>query len=259
MPNITEYRSPPLDLNPAERGVSAWDAAARRIGAFYGEVAGTQRAQGSLAAQALKQKLWPFDILALYEAQARGAAGGGGGGGVRVRGAHNTFGGPTENFAGFGESRNTGAPAGVSDFAQVLAGAGALARGLADGGYQAARMRRSGGGGGDGGSSTEGDGADYTLLGGGVYSPGFYREVARRDAQDRDLVNQEMDRYRNEANDVANYWRQWNGDTGTVQQYPGSAEGPVVSSGGAQPSEAATSPSGDYSGSRDAGSGWWPF
>ncbi len=175
MPNITEFNPPNLDLNPSERGVSAWDSTARRINAFYGDVAGYQRQQGALAAQAAKLKLWPFDILALYAANAKGATGVG----VRVRGARATFGGPTENFAGFGESRNTGAPASFNDFSQISAGAAGLGRGLADGGYQAARMPRGGGG---GGGVAEPSGPDYTLLHGEFVTLAQERKLAAEDA-----------------------------------------------------------------------------
>jgi hypothetical protein len=198
MPNIASYTSPAFDLNPAERGTSSWDATARRINAFYGDIAGFQRQQGSLAAQAEKQKLWPFDILAMYEkkaafeaAQAAKTNQGG-----RVRFAYGGRVAP-DPFAR-DESLRSGWTPGYNDFAQVSAGAGALGRGVSDGGYQAARMPRGGGG---GGGIPEGGGPDYTLLEGEFVTAAQEKKFRAQDAEDA---------YKRQ-NDLRSYWQQYYG------------------------------------------------
>jgi hypothetical protein len=143
MARITEYITPNFDLNPSDRGSGSWSSTARRLNAYYGEVAQSQRAQGTLAAQAEKLKLWPFDILNLYNAQARGSAAAGGGGlSAARRSSGEGFGGPTQSFADFGEAATSYGP-GFQGVGQVSRGAAALGGLLSDGGYTAGSMAGS--------------------------------------------------------------------------------------------------------------------
>jgi len=223
MPNIVEYTAPNADINPSERGAAAWGHAGSRIGTLANEEASFQRQAGSLAAAAAKQRMWPFDILKLYQIQAaQEAKEAAGGGGDNVKIANR--GRASDPFAA---GRTTGAiPQGIE---QLSAGVGALGRGLADGGYQAARMPQ--GGGGSGGGIEEPSGPDYTLLGGELVS---MRGERQAEAERRAGIDKEMGRYWREQTDLRDYWTRYNGlDPATGGPY-GDPSGftPSTSTGG---------------------------
>jgi hypothetical protein len=88
MPNIKEYIAPKETLTQPAEGEQAWTMAGRRIGPLYNEAATFEKEAGKLQAEGLKEGLWPYNILKLYEEQNKAAAGGGargGGGGGRAR------------------------------------------------------------------------------------------------------------------------------------------------------------------------------
>lgn len=142
MPTIPEYVAPAFDLNPTQTGASSWEQVGRRLAPLYNDAAQAQARKGALAAEAEKQKLWPYDIARLYQIRAAAAAKAAEKGAVniRVRGAGDTFGGRTENFADFGESQTTGAVPSYQAVGQVSRGAAALGQLLSDGGYSAGDM-----------------------------------------------------------------------------------------------------------------------
>lgn len=67
MPNIPTYRAPDVRLNAADRGYQAFETAGRRVGPLLNQAASDEREQGALIARGIRNRIWPFDILALYE------------------------------------------------------------------------------------------------------------------------------------------------------------------------------------------------
>lgn len=132
MPRITPYVAPVGNVSESTRGDAAWEQAGRRLGPLYNEAAQFQRQEGALAAQGIKQKIWPYDIARLLETQ--GHSGGGGGGRLR--------GGSSSTLADRGTSTGRiGLPDNGGAVNQIMHGAGALGRALGDGGYQLATAK----------------------------------------------------------------------------------------------------------------------
>ena len=137
MPNINEYTAPNFDLNPSTLAASAWDAAARRQEALYGDAASFQNALARLSTEAAKARLWPFDILKLYQLKAaKIAADAPKGTAFNVRSRS----GATGSAEDFAVPRQYPGDAWSPGFNQVSEGAGTIGRALADGGQRLSRM-----------------------------------------------------------------------------------------------------------------------
>lgn len=67
MPRITEYTAPQKQLNPSDRAQQAWETAGRRVGPLYNQAAQDIKQAGVVQGQMERDKIWPFDIAALYE------------------------------------------------------------------------------------------------------------------------------------------------------------------------------------------------
>lgn len=86
--NIETYNAPDRTIRPASEGFAAFENAARRIPTAYREAATAYEEVGRLQAQSIEARKWPFDILALENANRtsirfgsdRSPRGGGGGG-----------------------------------------------------------------------------------------------------------------------------------------------------------------------------------
>lgn len=90
MPRIIEFEAPDRRLTPDERGNEAFTRAGRYTGQYIRQTAEDVKQGGILQGQEIRQRGWPFDILAIEEAQAKQKQGGsvqvrsgGGGGGIR--------------------------------------------------------------------------------------------------------------------------------------------------------------------------------
>lgn len=71
MAKIPVYVEPDREIHPEEKGFSAFETAGRRVGPAYNEAASLVRDQGRLTATIYKERMWPFDILDLYQQQAK--------------------------------------------------------------------------------------------------------------------------------------------------------------------------------------------
>lgn len=202
MPSIPEYTAPNFDLNPSAVGASAWEQAGRRLGPLYNEAATFQQRQGAIAAQAEKQKMWPFDIQALYARRAVEDAAS-----AKAQVDRNTVnirvanGGRTRDP--FAESRalNDGWTPGYNDLGQVSRGAAALGQAVADGGYGVAKGKP----GAPGAPAGGGGGEDYTLLNGQFVSASDARKI---DATDRAAAS---DYYKKYGEGIGDYYSRYYG------------------------------------------------
>lgn len=85
MPRIVDYTATG-DIRPQDRGVDAFVRAGRYQGQYYRQIAHDTAEQGVLQSDEIRQRDWPFDILALEQRASeppsvRRSSGGGGGGG----------------------------------------------------------------------------------------------------------------------------------------------------------------------------------
>ena len=131
MPKITQYVAPTKAGVESTRGVSAFEQAGRRLGPLYNEAATFEKEEGKnaieegkYAAEAIKEKAWPFDIGELYDKKPTG--------GFNLK---TTGGGDDWNAL-----RNGGRTPVYGDDAQaatqqISRGAAALGTSLSDGGY----------------------------------------------------------------------------------------------------------------------------
>lgn len=215
MPKFPEFLAPPETLTPSSAGANAWETAGRRLGPLYNAAASNEREAGQANARAFKQKLWPFDILELYERQAaREAAaaapsggGGGGGGGIRVRGGVGGFPSAGTHYGpGFYDTDGTN---------QIARGAGALGNMVSDGGYGSASRRGGGGGGGTAAGGSGDYGEPYTIEKGEFVTMSDARKGMSKYNADRDeWVKTETDK----LVDTQNYWDRYSG--GVSNQVP---------------------------------------
>lgn len=209
MPTIPEYYAPNTDLNPSATGVSAWEQAGRRIGPLYNEAATFKQREGALAAQAERQKMWPFDILQLYARRdAEDAAG------RQAQKDRNTVnirvangGRASSLFA----ADNPGAR--YNDLGQVSRGAAAIGQAVSDGGYGAAKGKP----GGAPPSSGGGFGDEYTLLNGQFVSAADARRIEAQDRADAAKY------YGDYGSKLSDYYQQYygykpNGQTPTAEE-----------------------------------------
>lgn len=108
MPRIVEYTAADRRLTIPGEGVAAFETAARRIGPAYEQAARSTEDQGRLTAQEYKERLWPWDILELYNAQNK-AASSRNSGGFRTAGGNSD---PFGQFATHGQTSRAGAAIG---------------------------------------------------------------------------------------------------------------------------------------------------
>lgn len=205
MATIPEYFSRENTINPSATGASAWEQAGRRIGPLYNEAASFRERQGRLAASAERQKLWPFDILRLYQIQATAAAqraAAADRSGFRVQSGR----GATGNASDFGPQATGEVLGRFDDLGQVARGAAALASAVSDGGYGVAGSSRGGGGGrGAGAAPSDGTGGEYTLYQGQFVSSEYGRRI---DAESRAKADERMNNY---GRDLSDYYQEYYG------------------------------------------------
>jgi hypothetical protein len=205
MPSIPEYTARETTFAPSPVGASAWEQAGRRIGPLYNEAATFREQQGRLAAEAQKQKMWPFDILRLYQIQATAqakAAANAPRTGFKVldkpgaTGSANDFDQP--------EALNSGWTPGYNDLGQVSRGAAALGNAVSDGGYGVAGPSRAKGGGVPPAADPAG-GSDYTLYQGQFVSSAYGQKL---DAEARANDAKELNKY---GTNLSDYYSQYYG------------------------------------------------
>lgn len=203
MPAIPEYFAPNSDLNPSAVGASAWEQAGRRIGPLFNEAATFKQREGALAAQAEKEKMWPFDIQALYSRRAVEDAAAN-----KAQADHNTVnlrvanGGRTRDPFAESHALNDGWTPGYNDLGQVSRGAAALGQAVSDGGYGVAKGKPAAPGAPAGGG---GFGEDYTLLNGQFVSASDARKI---DAQERAKAD---DWYKSYGENLGDYYSRYYG------------------------------------------------
>jgi hypothetical protein len=206
MPSIPEYFAREDKLNPSSTGSSAFEQSGRRLGPLFNEAAQFKVREGNLAAQAYKQKMWPFDILRLYQIQASEAAKDSGGTSFRVANRP----GATGNASDFDVPRylTDGWTPGYDGVDQVSRGASALGNALRDGGYSVAQPQGRPKQPAPDGPSGGGGGGDYSLFQGEFVSGADQRKLDQQYRADRDTS------VRNTTNDLVNvkdYWSQYYG------------------------------------------------
>ena len=214
--NIPEYFAPNSDINPSSTGASSWEQTGRRLAPLYNEAAQFQTREGKLAAEAEKQKMWPFDILRLYQIRATQAAKNAPGqGGFQVKGG----GGNASDLSAPIEHPGDGWSPGFNDLGQVSRGAAALGNAMSDGGYSAAGTPRARSGAPAPDNSSLPAGPEYTLYQGQFITMGDQRKI---DAQARGDQATYMNDYGSKLSD---YYQQYYGYQSNGQAPEGT--GPV--------------------------------
>lgn len=110
MANIPVFTPRQRVLTPESKGQEAIEIAGRRIGPLYNQAAQDIRERGQIAAEGIKQRIWPYDMLALYDRTAGsgggvsfrvvGGSGSGGSSTPRTYADHSRAGNGVRNFAG---------------------------------------------------------------------------------------------------------------------------------------------------------------
>jgi hypothetical protein len=123
MASIPIYSAPDQRLRPDERGNEAYTRAGRYVGQYRRQTADDIRQGGVLQNQSIRERGWPFDILALEEDAAGGRGGGGGRGGFRAIGGSAGDIGRGATFGGDSGARNNAKAARQLD-PEIAAGLG---------------------------------------------------------------------------------------------------------------------------------------
>lgn len=143
MPRIATYDAPVNRISPSERGADAATRAGRYVGQYRRQEAEDVRAGGVLQAQGIRQRGWPFDILALLQGKSGAGSGGGGGGRGGDTGGGGGGGGGVKSDGGSRDPFGFGKSDPFDAHGQSSRGAAALG--------SVARRSGHGGGGGGGG------------------------------------------------------------------------------------------------------------